>query len=172
MTWVIEFSYPYEGENNVTAWDSEASALQQACAEVMTHIEDYWDMSETDYATAAKTINDLVKAGHFSKAVDFWNNCHLNCDAQCATFWYVRHLPQNNYPYILPTWDDSFFTALLPQDEAVCADHDGEYQATSDGATCRTCHQHNEYARADQRDGTYVCRGCKMMSQVFGAEDE
>jgi hypothetical protein len=180
MVWVIEWNYPSDGESNVTVWDSEKSAAKQACSEIQDRISSEWDMADFDMAEEAKQINDYVSAGQYLKAVKYWNSCGANCDSDYAMYWHVREeqtrdLSDASEPQV---FDPDYFTALLDEDSEEEEDEDGipdaefeeeEYQASVPGATCRgPCTQHNEYAYANKRDGTYVCHSCKMMSQVFG----
>ena len=182
MVWVIEWNYPSDGESNVTVWDSEKAAAKQACSEIQDRIADEWDMTDYDHAQEAQQINDYISAGSYLKAVKYWNNCHLNCDSDYAMYWHVREeqtrdLSDATDPRV---FDPDFFEALLGDeeeegdgdedfDDSSDSDDEEEYQASTPGANCRgPCGQHNEYAYANKRDGTYVCHSCKMMSQVFG----
>jgi hypothetical protein len=180
MVWVIEWSYPSDGESNVTVWDGEKSAAKQACSEIQSRISDDWDMTDYDQASSARQINDYVSAGQYLKAVKYWNNCSSNCDSDYAMYWEVREaqvgdLSGASEPIV---FDPDYFTALLDSEEeeeddgildAEFEEVDEAYQASNPGATCRgPCGQFNEYAYANKRDGTHVCHSCRMMSQVFG----
>lgn len=178
MVWVIEWSYPSDGESNVTVWDSEKAAAKQACSEIQDRISSEWDMTDYDYAQEARQINDYIAGGSYLKAVKYWNNCSANCDSDYAMYWHVREevtkdLSDASDPQV---FDPDYFEALLEneeeseeEDEEEEVDDEEEYLSTTPGATCRgPCKQYNEYAYANKRDGTHVCHSCKMMSQVFG----
>ncbi len=176
MVWVIEWSYPYDSESNVTAWASEKDAQKQACSEILDRIQNEWNLGDQEYATEAKAINDMVGNGEFKRAIRYWNDCSLNCDSDYAMYWRVRELDEQDYSGNVTLIDESLFTGLLDEeeseeeeDEEESSDEEEEYQASTPGATCRgPCAQHNEYAYANKRDGTHVCHSCRMMSQVFG----
>ena len=177
--WVIEWSYPYDNEHNVTAWASQQDAQKQACSEILDRIQNEWNLGDQEYAQEAKTINDMVGKGDFKKAIRYWNDCSLNCDSDYAMYWHVRELDESDYSGSVTLIDESLFTGLLDEEEgdgdedfddsSDSDDEEEEYQASTPGATCRgPCGQSNEYAYANKRDGTYVCHSCRMMSQVFG----
>lgn len=176
---VLTWSYPYDGEHNVTVWQSHDEAWKAAAGDMQEEISNSWDMSDVDQATEATHINDLVANGRYKEAVQYFNDCSVNCDNECAMYWHVEDKAINQKANDPSVFLSDFFTALNTDDDededddiidAEYEEVEEPYQASTPGATCRgpSCGYHSPDAYADKRDGTFVCYQCKMMSKVFG----
>lgn len=184
MTWAVVWEYPYDGESEVTLWNTEMLALGAACSEIQNCIYDNWDMTDVTQAAEAHYINNLISAGQYRDALDYWNSSSVNTDSDGAQYWNVYEKEIYDYtksPNITIFAPDHFTALLDEEDEDEDEDDDDEeeapvtapspqpYQAIAPGATCRKCQNPNEHAYADRPDGTYCCYQCKMLSQVFGS---
>jgi len=174
--YVLEYSCPFDGENNVTIWDNEDDAYKQAANDIQYTIKDRWDMSNETERDDAREINEKIKAGAFKSAVIYFNKCDTNdCDSHES--WHVSCEDTRVNASDPQVFADDYF-ASDDDEEHTCdencddwkAQSEDVYQATESGATCRgPCGGYNEYAYADKRDGTFVCYACKIMSQTFSA---
>lgn len=168
--YILEYSYPFGGNTNISIWDNDIDAYKQAAHDMQYTIKDSWDMTNIYERDDAREINDRIKCGRYESAIKYFNNCSSN-DGDRKEYWYVRaENPQTNAcdPQIFA--DDYF--ASDDDDDCDCDDKNSieeVYQATESGATCRgPCGCYNEYAYADKRDGTFICYACKMMNSMFG----
>lgn len=154
--WVLEWSYPYDGETNVTIWASQVDAQKQALKEINELIDD-WDMDDQDASSCAEDIADMTKRGHYGEALQRFHDYQDNYNSDTAQYWHVYERD------VLGT-DQSEVPTLPPPAPA-------GYKAPYPGATCRgPCGNFNDYAHADRRDGTYVCRQCSTFQHIFGAK--
>jgi hypothetical protein len=182
IMWCLKYECPSDGESDFTLFNSEQDAWQQAVYELQEYIFQALDMSEEEAADAAQQINLYVVLGKYEAAIQHWNDCDFNADDNDPRFWMVYEmdpLVPTNKPRV---FSPSYFTALVSDqdDRSESEEEDetpatqtsggvGTWQALTPGATCRGHHKEwNEYAYADQPDGTYLCHQCKMFQQVFG----
>lgn len=170
MVWIVEWRYPAENDSSVTVWPSETDAHKAACRDILNEIRDYWDLQAPMQRDTAKLINDLIKKGHFRRAISEWNDCDLNCNSGDDQYWYVYEVDARAFVGDIGLLDESLFANDdEEEDSSDSDDEEEEYLATEPGAICRgPCKQHSVYAYANRRDGTYVCCSCRLMSQVFG----
>jgi hypothetical protein len=149
--WVLEWSYPYDGENNITLWASQVDAQKQALKEINDLISNDWDMDNEDAATCADEISSFMGQGRYGDAIKRFNDYQDEYNSDYCQYWHVRSYP------------------VLSSDEDVTAIKPVPYKATTSGATCRgPCGQFNEYAYADKPDGTHMCRQCSTFHSIFG----
>lgn len=153
--WVLEWSYPYDSETNITIWANQKDAQKQALEEINELITNGWDLEDDDAAACADDIQDMMKRGLLEECLDRFHDYQDNYNSDQAQYWrvYMREVlsaDQSEVPTIPPP------TA---------------YKATSPGATCRGNHQEfNPYAYADRSDGTYLCRQCQTFQHIFGVK--
>jgi hypothetical protein len=144
--WVLEWSHPNDGENNVTVWERQEDAQRQALKEIADVITNDWDMDDVYASSCADDIDDMVNRGQLGKAISRFNDYQDEHNSDYAQYWFVSK------------------KEVLGANGKRTNEH-----VHSNGATCRgPCKQHNPYANADKSDGTYVCRQCKTFSSIFG----
>lgn len=171
MTWIVDWSQPEQYDHNVTAFHDEHDAYRQACHDMMNEVVN-WDLSDPEVEAVARRINDYVLVGDFKNALREFNDDQGETGSEFAQYWRVYELKEligSRQPLTLTLPDP-------PDDEEEEEDEEEEcpstpWVAATPGATCRgPCKAYNNMAYADQRDGTYVCYQCKLMSQVFGGK--
>lgn len=149
--WVLEWSYPSDGENGTTIWVSQVDAQKQALKEISDMIND-WDLEDNEAAACADDINDMTSRGQLREAIKRFNDYQDDHNPDYAQYYFVSKKE------VL-----SFGKSPKSNGSGVA------FKATSSGATCRgPCGQHNEYAYADQSDGTHVCYQCSTFQHIFG----
>lgn len=180
--WVLECQVPSECDSNFTVWDSEEEARKQACIEIQDGINDSWFRNQKwlskEKMEAAKEINEHVAAGRWHKAILCWNNSVENVEADDSVYWNVTQrevfITHADDPHVFASTD--FDSDDSESSKSDCNDCDGcgcskPFVATVSGAKCRKCPHVSEYAYADKEDGTFICRSCKMMMDVFTPGD-
>jgi len=176
MVWILEYTFydDIDGDKNknIAIWNTEFDAYKSACGQIQDCISENWNMYNFDDATNASDINALIATGtidSYKKAVYLFNA------SGTTESWYITCQSVHNSPSTPTIFPEDYFTALLSKEEdeeeeiEKSEPKEEEYKATECGATCRQCKQYNEYVYADRQDGTYVCRSCKMMQDVFGS---
>ena len=154
--WVIEWSYPYDGETNVTIWASEKDAQRQALDEITDLMTNDWDMDDEDASSCSDDIEDMISRGHFDEALQRFHDYQDNYNSDQAQYWHV-------YRREVLTGDQNKATTIPAPPPS--------YRANTSGATCRgPCGNFNDYAYADRHDGTYVCRQCSTFQHIFGTK--
>jgi len=148
--WILEWSYPYDSDNNITVWASEQEAQKQAIKEIQDLITNDWDMDDVDAAACADDIDDMVSRGHYAEAIRRFNDYQDEYNSDYAQYWFVVRKD------------------VLGGNTSTMTSTSRNYSSSS-GATCRgPCKQHNDYANPDRSDGTYVCHQCKTFGHIFG----
>lgn len=156
--WLLEWDYPYDVEHNTTVWADEQSALKQACAEIKKKIDSDWDMDDSDMEDHAQQFDGFMASGKYRDAMLVWNSYQDNFNDDEGQWYFVRELP------VLGHTDIDAGCSPPTQRSGTVA-----FKATTAGATCRgPCKQWNEYAYADQPDGTHMCRQCSTFGHIFG----
>lgn len=158
-------------EPDYSVWESDKAAAKFACTMIAEVIDNEWDLSMPDMLAEAKEINKFIAGGDYLEAVNYWNDSDVVSDRVYSHYYSIestriRKFGDAGSPEIMN---------LVPEDEqenlamTTMANDDllGLPRLIESGASCRTCHIPNEYATADQADGTYVCRGCKGMAAIF-----
>jgi len=152
--WVLEWSYPYDNENNVTLWVSQDDAQRQALKEINELISNDWDLEDDSAAACADDINDMTARGQLGEALKRFNDYQDENNSDYAQYYFVTKKQ-------VLSWSGDKSKTRTPV----------AYKATSSGATCRgPCGQYNEYAMADQPDGTHMCRQCSTFHHIFGTK--
>lgn len=152
--WVLEWHDNDNIDFQCTVWATEQDALAQAAKDIKRDV-DRWDLDNPDIELAYDQIYDFIRRGDNQKVVQRYNQYQDDHNSDYGHWFFVREkdvLSQSGTAHTVPTIP----APAMP------------YQATSAGATCRKCHTPNEYAYADQPDGTYCCRQCKTFSSIFG----
>lgn len=153
--WVLEWSYPYDMEHNVTVWGDEESALKQGCTEIKQKIAGDWDMDDENMEQAAKAFDEHLGRGEYEAAIGVWNNFQNDYNDEQGEWYYC-----NKHEVLGATDVDGGCRPPVAK---------AAFKATTAGATCRgPCKQWNEYAYADQPDGTHVCHQCSTFQHIFG----
>ncbi len=155
--WVLIWKYPYNRDSNVSVWADESSALRQACTEIKQNIDCDWDMGDIVMVEYAKVFNEHIAQSEYEKAIKVWNDF------------------QNDYNDEQGQWYSISKSEVLglPDVQGSCRPPilQGGFKALTAGATCRgPCKEWNEYAYADQPDGTHVCHQCSTFQHIFGTK--
>lgn len=153
--WVLEWSYPYDTETNVTLWSTKEEAQKKACTEIQARIDSDWDMDEETQKDYAENIDDKITRKKYAEAMSLWADYQDNYNDDHAQYWtvYSREVLTGSLPGPAPT-----IVAV-------------NYKSSTPGATCRgPCKNFNDYAYADQPDGTYVCFQCNTFQHIFGTK--
>ena len=162
MVWACKYKDKYDSYWFV--FNTESDALTWACSGIQYTIENDWDMTSLSQAAFARYINDLFIAKQYRDVLNYWNTiCPTNISGQNPTRYEVGSYATLPGMIITP-WDPSFFKALNTPAVAQTTSPiipAPQFQATTSGATCRKCQTTNEYAYADNPDGTYECYGCR-----------
>jgi hypothetical protein len=187
--WILECDIPNECEKTISIWDSEDHARQQACADIQDEISNAWMPPSCSAAQLdlAKEINEHIAAGRWEKAMNSWNHSSLNDNSDNPIYWGVRTRPIRTTPCDPLVRAASSFDPDDSESEKAGCDHEDccgcdhidcegkgktkAFVATKPGASCRRCPHVSEYAFADRADGTFICRSCKMMMDVFTPGD-
>lgn len=174
MVWIVEWTEPNQGEVSVSVWDSEKEARKSACHDILVEIGDAWDLDDEDIKQTAMDINGAVGSRDYKRAMQLFYDFQCdNSDYEYVQFWQVYERPlktRADEPALL-MFSDPDEEEEEDEEEELEDEEEEVYQATSPGATCRgPCGNFSPDAYADQRDGTFCCYQCKMMSQVFGSK--
>jgi hypothetical protein len=174
--WILEYNNPANNETTVTVWDSAEAANKQACCNIQEAINDDWNFPNCsqDQIFVAKTINDFIKNHQYKHARVVWNDCLYNQNSTSAVFWHVfqsdvYEADEADEPIIRDDAEFTTVTASTITTTSEVSDTNKPYKAAAPGATCRKCHNSNEYAYADHPNGTYVCRGCAIFKEIFSS---
>lgn len=160
--WVVEWSYPYDMETEVSVWDNENDAYYHACEEIKSRIDSDWDMDDETQQETAEQFDNHFHPGvlntvlQMTRAIRIWDDYQNDYNDEHAQYWHiskksVRRLDESGAPTLPPP----------PMN----------YKASLAGATCRgPCGQFNDYAYADRPDGTHLCRQCSTFQHIFGVK--
>lgn len=156
---------------SIELFHSEKDAYLHACAYIQEWIHSEWNLQNPNTLANAKAIQDAIVTGngasnlhHYKIAISKFESLqHYTTPDFLRQITIEKRdiLAQPNYPVIRQLTPASV-TNVSPPVEAKA------FVPTKQGAKCRLrCGQEFEYAYADKADGTFECRGCKMMHQVF-----
>lgn len=155
--WVLQWDYPLDMEHNITLWVDETSALQQACTEIKQKIDGDWDMDDSDMEEAAQKFDTQLTGKNYRAAIGVWNRFQEDFKDDGGEWYSVI-----KYEVL---GSSAIQGGCRPPSSPVA------YRASSSGATCRgPCKTYNEYAYADQPDGTHMCRQCSTFQHIFGTK--
>lgn len=180
--WVHEIESLDEGlpASEKKIFQSEIEACKFCCSIILERINcadssfSYKISSHKNY----DIINSLIRLGNlapnvgfkshlYRSAIETYNNC-LNDgeDDFIEYFSIMKHeIDYNIQPNpVVSNYHDVSINANVAESTIPFL-----YKASEPGANCRKCGSHSEYAYADQENGTYHCRSCKMMNDVFGS---
>lgn len=171
MVWILEWSYPYDSDSYVIIFDSEELALKQACSEIVDHINENLDVvGDQEHYMLAVDIQKLIDNKEYSKAIRHWGHSDVNCDNDHSQYWSV-------YEREVKTISDmaSIGKIHLPKQDIDSSDKNEDnvpvkenmFVATECGAKCRSCNNYNEYAYADNSDGTHECYSCRSFHKMY-----
>lgn len=153
--WILEWSYHYDSENNITVWSNKRDAQKQALDEISELFSNDWDMDDENAASCAEDVEDMISRGHYDEAIRRFHDYQDDYNSDYAQYWHV-------YSRDILTGDSAKDIPTIPAPA---------YKASCSGATCRgPCGNFNEYAYADRADGTYVCRQCSTFHSIFGTK--
>jgi hypothetical protein len=155
--WVCEWKYPSDNECNISIFDSEQAALKQAADEIVDHIDNHWDSNDEQKQEYGDQIHIYLSQKHYKKVIRHFNDYQDNYESDYTQYWtvYSRKVKNENGDEVNPQTADCN-TALA-------------FKASTPGATCRgPCKNYNEFAYADQQDGTHICFQCKTFKGIFG----
>jgi hypothetical protein len=156
--WALQWDYPCDMEHNITLWTDEMSALRQACTEIKQKIDGEWDMGEAFIEKAAKLFEESAVVDTIDSlrsALLVWNEFQNDFNDENGEWYSVTK-----------------YQVLGNSDiQGGCRPPPTVYKATAAGATCRgPCKTYNEYAYADQPDGTHMCHQCSTFQHIFGTK--
>ncbi len=144
--YVLEYNYFSDYTTTVSVYATEKDALTQALKEAKRHIKSHWDLDDEDTSTEFDKIEEFESNGQLRQALDAFDDFEGEDDE--PKVWMV-------YPKTVIGTEST--TPKVA------------YKATTSGATCRgQCKNYNEYAYADQPDGTYVCHQCSTFYRILG----
>lgn len=181
MTWMLTRCNTDNYVKSIVTFSKQILAETHGCATILDYIRNEWDLSDVDRNKKATKFNDFLTRNEYENAIEYWNDECAFLDAE-ANYWHVdeRHDRQTAWtPHLLTpqelghsvTYANVTPTVVKKIQSLTKDDFLGVpvWKPTSSGATCRgPCKQYNEYATADKQDCTYICKGCQMMSSVFG----
>lgn len=175
MVWVVEhIDYSLSHQDHViSVWDTEDAARKYVCAELMDilrqEVVNYPNnLKDPLFVQESLKISDHISNNRYKEAICHWNSSLLNT---VPIHWYVfpEQIRDESMTKVPVPFGPNFFVTSEKEESETQEVTKEEFVASTPGATCRVCPDYNEYAYADQPDGTYVCRSCKMMNQVFGS---
>ncbi len=163
--WIIVHEDLDNAVNTLTVWDDMDAALMDTCASIVHEVQTRFDMTDPLMQSDATIINDYIRLQNYKDAIDHWNDCSNTYGID--VYWTVEHhyvnqaqsgripglinlTPPPPPPPTLPVVSANLQTCTAPA-----------LPASSNGATCRGCQTHNEFAQADKPDGTYACYSCR-----------
>ncbi len=160
--WIVEWSYPYDVETEISVWGNEHDAYYHACEEIKSQIDSNWDMDDEYQQAAAERFDNHFHPGtlnsipSMTKAIRAWDDYQNDYNDEHAQYWNVSKKSVRRL--------DESDTETLPPPAM-------NYKASVAGATCRgPCGQFNDYAYADKPDGTHLCRQCSTFQHIFGVK--
>ena len=172
MVWTLEWVYPSDNDSAVTIFDSEMAARKQACIFILNRIRSEWDLSDSEYSKDAILIAGFISSGTLDSYVDamkYWNYHSKNTNSSNSQYWYV----QEHIIFDIKSVVEPDFSFLNIGNSVAVNDVKEEVEKRvvikeGSGAICRKCNVKNEYATADNMNGTYICRSCSIFGSMFG----
>jgi hypothetical protein len=76
--WIVEWTQPGQNEVNITVWNTEQNARQQACADILHTLREWNIENGTDEKDLAESINTYVLAGDYKSAMADYNEFQSN----------------------------------------------------------------------------------------------
>ena len=165
IIWKVIYQNFVQPDIQTTYWDDYVIAKQHICALIVDRINDNWDLTCAADVKLAEEIENLIKSGMPSAAINLWNsipNQTINWTIEEITIYngmVGNTISKINFPIIKSTEDNTSSENIQTE----------LFVAADPGATCRTCQQYSEYSYADRKDMTYLCHQCKTFQYIFGA---
>lgn len=167
--WIFSWEQHGQYDSRISIWNTEADALVAAGSQIMNEIS-WWDMGVPEISKKAYEISDKCAAFEWRAAINLYNDWEAMKPAEYSCFISVYESKVKSNPPSVALLRPLPATAA-PQTSTPVRPATAPFKATKEGATCRgPCKEFNEYAYADSPDGTYCCRQCKWMGQVFGGK--
>lgn len=164
-------------------FSTKYKAEKYAIDNIQCHIKKFIDLTDPNDVAFVSKVNDFVSKLQWNEAIDCFNQEEYKfCGSGCHFFYIeedklddheIKDFSTSSVDSNTGAFPKSFFNsndAEIPTAEEAC--NALVFKATTPGANCRKCNQHNKFVFADKPDGTYYCRGCKLMASVFGGNDE
>jgi hypothetical protein len=108
MPFIVEWSWPSEGESESTTWANMEEALKAACNDMVRAIRDTWDMTDAQARADGREINNLVLASDYADALSTFNKSDSNVDTD-PQYWHVYETSERTFPGDPLTLNDGFF---------------------------------------------------------------
>ena len=140
--YILQYDDVYNGETDISVYAIENDALKKAVSNIQDIINSDPSISGNPEEGFIDVFNEAVAFNNAKEAVRVWNE--LNYDFETPRYYHV------------------FSRKVL----GIAGKADSAFNPNA-GATCRKCNSVNEYASADQADGTYCCRQCSIFSKMF-----
>jgi hypothetical protein len=141
---------------SISTWSSDVLAWKNACCYIQYEVSHNWNLKDPLVLVEAKVINDFVIATHYSSAGLYYNDCSTN----------IKSNNRITYELKYDIIQDSCVDPIM-LDRSVWEYSVQPWRAKNPGAKCRKCGEENEFAHADEINGTYMCRQCKMFIDIF-----
>jgi hypothetical protein len=164
--YILEIIHTVCKDTETIICDTNDTAKKYAADYIVNMINNNWDLSDLKKLKVYKKINEYVKTKNYNELVRYFNNCIENSSSKDEINFSVRQADVFDDSYIgnITVADESIFepliTVIVPQSKHVAV--------KTPGATCRKCGNFNEYAYADQDDGTYICKSDVLFYSIFG----
>ncbi len=179
---VCILQYKSANHNYESVWSNKDLAINEALFLIVETILLIWKAphcTPSQFRDAAE-INNLIQQNKLEDALDFWNTCGSNT---LSSSWF-------QFKTLLKTVETASVATLSASRLNLAVNGSANATTTTTaipvatpinivmaspkpatpvqyGAVCRKCNQKNDYALADKSDGTYICRSCKMLMDVF-----
>lgn len=138
--------------SDVTLYYSEDDAHLSVCEDILEDISNNWDLSDENETDIADRIRAACKDGDRPRAIRRYNDHSRNCDGLIYSITVEKILGDP------------------PEDLRQQTKANTPYVPAHSGATCRgRCGQYNEYANADNANGTFLCHQCKTLDAIFNS---
>lgn len=165
--WICSWEQHGQYDSSISIWNTEAEALVAAGSKIMNEIA-WWDMNNPETSKKAYAISDKCAAMDWRSAIDTYNDYEAHKPATYSCYISVYESKVKTIAPKVPLLRPLPAGTLTPVGPAPST---APFKATKEGATCRgPCKQFNDYAYADSPDGTYCCRQCKWMGEIFGSK--
>lgn len=150
VQWITNNNLNGSSDVNTYVWDNELGALVDACDCILDHLDIV--LASPTHKPHADTIRDLINHQKYYEAINEFNYFYSSFSS----------LPDKIFVYVLKSNVHSKNIGVSRAHPLATNSSTGYYFTPSAcGATCRKCHEKNDYAYPDHINGTYICYGCK-----------
>ncbi len=89
--YVVEWTYPHDGDVSISVWGNEREAYLQACKNIRSYIDLSWDLDEEKDSEASEEFENFRVSGLYKQAIKAYNlyeddRTADDCDGQ---YWQV-----------------------------------------------------------------------------------